>query len=307
MPEREDHESRFPNLYLAGAAKAGSTTLWAALGEHPDIFAPSVKEPHWMASDLDLPPDICVREVEDYLALYSEGVGHRYMLDASPTSLLSPGAAAKIAKVCPTAQILIVLRDPVETVPAIHDQLVVAGRAKSSDLGRAVRYAASVKGGSLEGLGVEAFRRYHDVVAYGPQVQRFYDHFPPEQVRVLLLDDLRRDPTETWAGVLDHLGLAFVPADLSPRNSSRRPRSSALQRLIRESQGRFPVPRSMRRQLRALRRAVVRANIRESPRPPMDRDLRAALVEDLGPVVDDLAAVLGRSLSNWAREEEEKE
>jgi hypothetical protein len=37
-----------PNLFIVGAPKAGTTTLFASLGQVPGIFVPDkIKEPHY--------------------------------------------------------------------------------------------------------------------------------------------------------------------------------------------------------------------------------------------------------------------
>ena len=47
------------NLFLAGAAKCGTTTLHHMLSWHPDIFAGPLKEPHFFALQhfMDAPRD----------------------------------------------------------------------------------------------------------------------------------------------------------------------------------------------------------------------------------------------------------
>ena len=40
-----------PDFFVIGAAKAGTTSLYALLDQHPDIFMPEVKEPEFFARD----------------------------------------------------------------------------------------------------------------------------------------------------------------------------------------------------------------------------------------------------------------
>ena len=37
----------YPNFMCIGAAKSGTTTLYDILAQHPDIYVPSFKEPHF--------------------------------------------------------------------------------------------------------------------------------------------------------------------------------------------------------------------------------------------------------------------
>ena len=41
-----------PNLFIVGAPKCGTTFLYHYLKQHPEIFFPDFKEPHFFGSDL---------------------------------------------------------------------------------------------------------------------------------------------------------------------------------------------------------------------------------------------------------------
>ena len=43
---------RLPNFFIAGAPKAGTTSLWTYLDQHPQIFMCPLKEPSYFASEL---------------------------------------------------------------------------------------------------------------------------------------------------------------------------------------------------------------------------------------------------------------
>ena len=37
----------WPNFFLVGAGKAGTTSAYAYLAQHPQVFFPGIKEPHF--------------------------------------------------------------------------------------------------------------------------------------------------------------------------------------------------------------------------------------------------------------------
>src|SRR3954463_13629169 len=77
MPER-----RLPNLVIAGVAKAGTTSLFNYLAQHPDICASDVKETRYfepLRYGEVLPP------IESYTAHFRHRQGERYALEATPT------------------------------------------------------------------------------------------------------------------------------------------------------------------------------------------------------------------------------
>lgn len=291
-----------PDLFLVGAAKSGTTSLHHQLAQHPDVFAPIMKETHWAAADLGLSDDRGTTDTDDFLALYANGGRARYRLEGSPSSLVSTVAARRIRELSPHARIVMVLRDPVEVVPALHDQVALGGLQADPDLTRAVAIARQHWGEPLGGLGWHTWTRYLDVVEYAPQVRRFLDVFPLEQVDVLWFDDLKADAGRVFTDLLQRLGLPPTEVDLTPRNTAMQVRSPTLQRWITNPPGKNRLRRVLpTRTARAVRAQVLRHNVVTAQRDPVPADLRRELVELLRPGVDDLATLLERDLDHWAR------
>lgn len=291
-----------PDLFLVGAAKSGTTSLHHQLAQHPDVHAPGMKETHWAAADLGLSEDRGTTRTDDFLALYADGGGARYRLEGSPSSLVSTVAARRIRELSPDARIVMVLRDPVEVVPALHDQVALGGLQADPDLARAVTIARQYWGEPLDGLGWHAWTRYLDVVSYAPQVRRFLEVFPHEQVDVLWFDDLKADPAGVFADLLDRLDLPPADVDLTPRNTAMQVRNPTLQRWITNPPGKDLLRRVVPvRAARAVRARLHHRNVQAADRAPVPPDLRRELADLLRPGVDDLADLLDRDLDAWAR------
>ena len=60
---------RKPNLFILGAPKCGTTSLWAWLSTHPNIFSPTEKELHFFNTDDDRRG---VTTLEEYEALFRD-------------------------------------------------------------------------------------------------------------------------------------------------------------------------------------------------------------------------------------------
>lgn len=132
-----------PNFFLVGAAKAGATSLYAYLRQHPQIYMSPIQEPNFLADEihpenfspefrmriarwqvdfrsyLDGPmterfPSGPVSDNGDYLRLFRRAGGHMAIGEASPSYLWSKTAPSNIAERCPQARILMVLRNPIE-------------------------------------------------------------------------------------------------------------------------------------------------------------------------------------------------
>jgi len=99
-----------PNFFIVGAPKCGTTSMTEYLKQHPDIFIPEEKEPHYFGSDLEY-PRITKTEAQ-YLRLFSEAQDERRLGEASVWYLFSQRAAQEIYEFNPLSRIIIMLRTP---------------------------------------------------------------------------------------------------------------------------------------------------------------------------------------------------
>ncbi len=93
-----------PGLIIIGAQKAGTTSLFATLAQHPGLDPSHTKEVHFADRNWDRGP-------EWYARCFPRAV---LTFEATPNYLFFPHSAARIAKVVPEARLIAVLRDPVE-------------------------------------------------------------------------------------------------------------------------------------------------------------------------------------------------
>jgi len=103
-------EDRLPNLLIAGVAKAGTTSLFNYLAQHPAICPSDVKETRYfepLRYGEALPP------IEDYAAHFRHRQGERYALEATPTYFYGGRRiAAAIREALPDVRVLVILRNP---------------------------------------------------------------------------------------------------------------------------------------------------------------------------------------------------
>ncbi len=138
----------FPNLFVAGAAKSGTTSLYYLFAAHPEIYVPqSVKETNFMSYPGQRPQlkgprdevgfDRSVVELDQYIDLYSGWSVEPYAADNSPSYLLSTRAAENIKTNSPNAKIIIVLRNPVEAAYSMYMMKRRSGREPLNDFSAA--------------------------------------------------------------------------------------------------------------------------------------------------------------------------
>lgn len=308
MGEARDSDSargsRRPDFFIVGAPKCGTTWLHAGLSRHPDVLMAEKEETNHFATDL-LRPDDPWRSREAWLALFGAARAERRVGEASVFHLFSREAAANLYAFDPGARILVLLRNPVDWVASYHSQMVWNGDEDLLDLRQALlAEPARARGERVpERLRFPERLLYGRVARFAEQLERYFERFGREQVRVILHDDLARDPAQVYRETLVFLGVDpdFRPA-LERVNPNRVVRSAGLGEWLRRPPAWLArplvefFPRSWRT---ALRRGVRRLNSRVAPRAPLSPELRRELEERFRPEVLRLRELLGRDLSGW--------
>lgn len=215
---------RTPSIFVVGAPKCGTTSMYSYLGQHPEVFTPDIKEPNFFAPDLAIRSHPQIDTIGAYKSLYDRPPDRRVAADCSQFHLFSSVAAARIRAFAADAKIVILLREPVEFMRSLHAQYVATHDEDVLDFTEAVnRNDARVRG--LQVPPRSLFPRcmaYLELARYHDQVLRYVDAFGARNVLVLTLEELRRSPHETVRRVYAHAGVSsdFVP-DLQPRNVGR--------------------------------------------------------------------------------------
>ncbi|HJU09290.1 MAG TPA: sulfotransferase, partial [Candidatus Binataceae bacterium] len=216
----------WPNFFLVGAAKAGTTSIYAYLSEHPEIFFPVIKEPHFFTQVRPAPEQRFLIEAVSkrsaYLKLYAHASNHRVIGDASPSYLWHPEVPRRIHDEVPEAKIAVVLRDPVERA---YSHYLMDYREGAQNLPFFEALLEDMKRPD-KGWGVSYL--YYELGLYAEQLERYLDIFKPERVKILMFDAFRREPHSVLRELADFLELN--PQPLDQVNTSRKYNSYAAPR-----------------------------------------------------------------------------
>jgi hypothetical protein len=292
-----------PDFFIVGAFKSGTTAMYEYLRAHPQVFMPFHKEPLFFGDDLTrrygrMTP-------QQYAALFADARPEQRIGEASAWYLYSRSAAREIAEASPAAQIIIMLRNPVDVMHAQHSQLLFNVEEDLSDFEEALAAEPSRRRGERLPPGPLRVENlyYRESVRFAEQVERYLHQFGPERVLVLLYDDFSRDTPGVYRQVLEFLRVdpTFAP-DFAIRNPNKRVRFPVLQRLVYQPPGpllrlvplirRFPLAH-------ALRDRMLRLNSTPARRGAMDPELRSRLLTEFRPEIERLGTVIGRDLSAW--------
>jgi hypothetical protein len=241
-----------PNFFIVGAPKAGTTSLYFYLDQHPEIYMCPVKETHYFADEFrmenfseDARPKLLRerRELEeyllgdmsekrfgalvsswdDYVRLFDNAGAETAIGEATPGYLWSRTAARNIARRIPDARIIVSLRSPVDRAYSQYLHMVTNGSTRSS--------FADLVQQSLSG-GDRYFGPSWPFLEFGryfEQLQRYLTAFPRSQIHVLLYEDLEQAPEMVMTEIFDFLGVRRnFQSDVSVRYLEPRvPRFSA--------------------------------------------------------------------------------
>lgn len=289
---------------IAGAPKCGTTSLHQWLDQHPDIHM-MPGEPHFFAHDLDYNrPAMPARR---YSALCRAAGPARLCGERSTWYLYSRVASSAIHAANPATRILILLRQPAEMLYSLHAHYCQrGGREPLTDLRQAMAAEAARRQGRMlpsDGGFPEKFY-YSMLPDYAAGVQRFVDQFGPEQVRVILFDDLRDRPTQTLSEILAFLGR---DEDFRPRldvyNRSAPVPDSLFRRIWRRGSWRYTIRRlrpAWYERFHRRRKQRVRARqARQQPWPALDEDLRRDLNQRFEEQTRALETLIDRDLAHW--------
>jgi hypothetical protein len=264
-----------PNFVVIGAMRSGSTSLYKYLQAHPDVHMPR-KEIHFFDVKWD-------RGIAWYHTRFEGYAGQTAIGEATPTYLADPIALDRMAATIPDARLVAVLRDPIDRAYS-HYWMEHARDRDPRTFEAAIADELARRPGAPASDYLERGR-------YARQLEQVCERFPRRHVHVVLLDDLRDRPHETYAAACRFLGIddGFVP----PRIGERVNRFVAF-RSMRVRNLRRSLPSTWR-----IGRIVGRLNARDDVYEPMAEETRAALRHHFGADNEALAEWLGRDLSMW--------
>jgi hypothetical protein len=293
-----------PNFVVIGAAKCGTTSLYAWLRQHPEIFLPEQKELHffaapWLRENSSGPGD--ARVLQDlapswdaYLEHYRDADGAKAIGDVSPSYFAWPGAAEAIRERLADPRIILLLRDPVQKAFSQYTHLLRDGRETLSFWdGLQAEPERTAKG-------FGALWRYRAAASYLGPTRHYLDVFRPERMKVILFEDLVRDPPGQLASLFEFLSVdPKAPIDVREvRNRSGAPRSPGLASVINNP--------TLRRVARSVLPGGIVARIgsrmtelNTGSKPKLDGRSRDWLARHLSAEVRKLEELLGRR-TTWS-------
>lgn len=274
-----------PTVVGIGAQKCASSWVHSVLGAHPQIGVSDPKELDFFSYYFD-------RGYRWYESHFRDMAHLRARCDTSPSYFYDPRAAERVWAYRKDMKIIALLRDPVSRAYSNHLHEILKGHTPHRNFEDAI----------LENP------TYVDQGRYHTHLKRWFDVFGPDQILVLIAEEISADPAAAAELLYDFVGVdtTFVSAvAFEARNTSDRARSPGLRRALRsggdlmrrtgleEHLARIKSVGAVDRLLR-MNSVDIRAEV-----PPMTEAARRQLTESFLPEMKALAGLLERDAFPW--------
>lgn len=288
-----------PNFIVVGAAKAGTTSLYSWLNQHPDVFMPDAKEPtFFVRCGLRTPT------FQGYRELFEGAAGHTAIGEASTAYLTDPESPGLIADALDAPRIIVMIRDPVKRAYSQYRWMCMKGYE------RLVTFEAALQAEDNRSRNIWFQAKspenawdfmYFRSGLYHDQIKRYLDTFGADRVKVFVFDDMVQRPHEFLREVCGFLGVStdFEPSDMTPRQVSIFPRFIRLQFAFGRLEA-FALTHNWRRKRVMRWTGRLKAWNNRIGRPGrMRSETESSLREKYCDEIMRVADLIGRDLSAW--------
>ena len=295
---------RKPNFFIVGAPKCGTTSLNYYLQQHPDVFMSHYNEPHYFGKDLNKLNRVHVTEKNKYLNLFSDAKDEIIIGEKSPYYLFSSLAPLEIYQFNPKAKIVIMLRHPTDMINAMHSQYYYSGNENEKLFSNALNLEKERMKGKCIPENIDLIEKlfYKTYVYKLPsQINFFLNIFKTENVKIILLDELKNNTDEIYKNLLKFLK---VDSSFTPKydilNSHKTFRLKILRNLVKKYSPHLGDLRSkfINKPLGVMK-FIEKINIRYIEKSLIDVKEKEKLDDEFFLIIKELEDVINKDLSHW--------
>lgn len=208
-----------PHFLIIGTQKGGTSSLYSALTQHPQILRATRKEVHFFDQYYG-------RGHNWYLKQFPDCQPGQVTGEASPFYMAHPLVAARIAEHCPDTRLIVLLRNPADRAISHyhqefrrhHDPLTLQQALDAEEERTRDDWHALAQGKLLTHSAAQRFS-YRQRGHYAEQLAPFLQRFPRENMAIYSSEQFFQQPYSLLPQLYHFLGVdpSFRPADLLPR------------------------------------------------------------------------------------------
>lgn len=215
-----------PDFIIMGAQKAGTTSLFHYLGQHPQLMPSLKKEVHYFDGGSNPNIDNYKKGPEWYRSNFpirKESQSTSKTFEASPLYIFNPLVPERIADLVPQVKLIALLRNPTERAISHFFHEKRNGREPLSIM-EAFQYEEErlrpVFDRNEYKNNVFIHCSYKSRGLYHEQIKRYLNYFPMENILTVNSEKLFTDPVGTLRRIFEFVGVdaEFIIRDLEPHN-----------------------------------------------------------------------------------------
>lgn len=288
-----------PNFIGIGAQKAGTTSLFKYLQQHPELYFSPLKNLKFFCTDWSKQPESVTKhnysfddhqsskpyssrqvgDWQEYLRFFEGAQTQPAVGEFCPGYLCLEESASLIAKQLPNAKLIAILRHPVDRLFSHYNFYRQNGRESCADI------IEAVENEELDRplcFGPEFRcdpppRAYVRSGLYGRALKRYREHFAEDQIFVCNYEKLKNSPDELCAEIFRFLGVddSFAIDFKTAHNVTQNAPNSGLRRKI----GRLGnhIPGFVKPAIRGVVDTLLKS--KAPPKPVLDQETRSRLSE----------------------------
>ena len=300
------NDMTLPNFLIFGVAKAGTTSLYKYIEQHPEVYMSSFKEPGFFAFEgqkLNFKgPGTenrinkwSVTDIDSYKAMFAGVKDQKAIGEATPLYLYYPQACNRIKHYIPDAKLIAMLRDPVERAFSNYVWAVQPGAEPIQNF--------------TEALAAEPERiknnwgpRWHYKAQgfYYQQLKPYFETFDYQQIKICLYQDFVANPQQVIRDIFKFLEIDdSLEIDLLKKhNVTQIPRNKTWQQFLSK-------PNPIKSLIKPFVPLKFRQNIKQNAqaknlyKPKLNPEVRQQLIAEYRTDILQLQDLIGRDLSRW--------
>lgn len=289
-----------PNAFIVGAQKAGTSTFYDWLGQHPDIFAPpEAKDLPFFSDNFNYS-----KGLDFYSRFFKNYKEQKVILAGGVHEVMSEEALQRLSSLA-NIKIFFILRNPIEraysaynfnrdrrieTIESFYEVLTI-------DENREIYNKLHIREFNYIGHGY-----------YDEQLIILKKYFRESQIQVIFFDDIKQNKQEVVNSALKFLDIqAYNQINFKIVNKSAIPKFPLINKILFSSMGikdmiknmkifewLFPTAFRIR-----LRRKLLQMNKTNTSHPPIDNKSKNFLISIYASHISSLEKLTSRDLKHW--------
>ncbi|MEC4803328.1 MAG: sulfotransferase [Jaaginema sp. PMC 1079.18] len=287
-----------PNFLIIGVQKAGTTSIYNYLKQHPQVYVSPVKETNFLEKNWENESrKPAIDTLEKYEKLFAQVSNELAIGEASPNYLFHyDSSIERIQRYVPQAKLIAILRNPIDR--AYSDYLMhirdAIRKSKPKSLAELITDYSASSFILLKGF-------------YYQHLQHFYQAFEREQIQVYLYDNLVKDSVKFMQNLYHFLEVddTFSP-DVSRRSQlAQVPKNQTFNKLLRQENSFRTLARSALKLVlpvearQKIRSSLINLNSQDKTAVPLTPENRQQLQELYREDILKLQDLIDEDLTAW--------